>query len=315
MVIAAAAIAGSALLGAGASIYAANKQAGAAQDAAAAQVEGSRAAAEAQIRAAQIAADTQLTAQDKALAFQRLALEQSRSDLAPYRQAGGLALEQMTTLTRPGGAYDVAPSPVPEYHPFTLEDFQQDPGYKFRVAEGLKALDRTASARGGLVSGRALKDVTRFGQDMAAQEYQAAYGRHTADYANTAQAYAQKFNVGETTKTNQFNRLASVAGIGQAATQQLTAGTLSTGALSAQGALATGQGIAAGQYGLGAQLGSNIVGAANARASGYVGAANAYSGIPSTIAGVGNSLAQYQLLSKYLQSPNSQSTPGLELLL
>src|SRR5574343_122984 len=35
---------------------------------------------------------------------------------------------------------------------FTMEKFQEDPGYAFRMSEGLKALDRTAAARGGLIS-------------------------------------------------------------------------------------------------------------------------------------------------------------------
>lgn len=68
----------------------------------------------------------------------------------------------------------------------------QDPSYKFRLGEGLKALDRQAAARGGLISGGALKAAQRYGQDVASQEY-----------------------------GNIWNRLAGVAGVGQTATNQL----------------------------------------------------------------------------------------------
>jgi hypothetical protein len=60
---------------------------------------------------------------------------------------------------------------------FTMGDYQADPGYAFRLSEGQKALDRSASARGGLISGGALKAAQRFGQDMASQEYSNAYNR------------------------------------------------------------------------------------------------------------------------------------------
>jgi len=60
---------------------------------------------------------------------------------------------------------------------FTSSDFTTDPGYAFRISEGQKALDRQAAARGGLISGGALRAATRYGQDMGSQEYQNAYTR------------------------------------------------------------------------------------------------------------------------------------------
>lgn len=61
---------------------------------------------------------------------------------------------------------------------FTQADYQADPGYAFRLAEGQKALERNAAARGGLISGAALKAATRYGQDMGSQEYSNAYNRY-----------------------------------------------------------------------------------------------------------------------------------------
>ena len=66
--------------------------------------------------------------------------------------------------------YDVGVNALPElvkaskYTPFGMRQFQQDPGYGFRLKEGQQALDRQAAARGGLISGGALKAAQRYGQ-------------------------------------------------------------------------------------------------------------------------------------------------------
>jgi len=82
---------------------------------------------------------------------------------------------------------------------FTLADFEQDPGYQFRLNEGTKALQASAAARGGLNSGATLKALTRYGQDYGSNEYEKSYNRYNSD------------------QTNRFNRLATLAGIGQTA--------------------------------------------------------------------------------------------------
>lgn len=149
----------------------------------------------------------------------------------PWREAGSIALGDLLRGTQPGG--DLLRS-------FSMSDFQTDPGYQFRQAEGQKALDRAAAARGGFNSGAALKEAQRFGQDLASSEYQNAYNR-----------WAQQ-------QGNVYNRLAGISGTGQTSTQQLA----NTGAnLIPQ----VGQ----------AQAGATLAGA-NARQSAYQGAANAF---------------------------------------
>lgn len=86
---------------------------------------------------------------------------------------------------------------------FSAEDFQTDPGYEFRLGQGQRALESSAAARGGLLSGAAAKALTKYNQDFASNEYQNAYNRFTND------------------QTNMFNRLANIAGVGQTATNQL----------------------------------------------------------------------------------------------
>ena len=111
----------------------------------------------------------------------------------------------------------------------------QDPGYQFRLSEGMKGLERSAAARGGLLSGGTLKGIQRFGQDLASTEYQNAFNRYQAE------------------RTGTLNPYQSLAGVGQSTANQLSN---------------MGMNYAN-------QAGEAYQGAANARASGYVGAANA----------------------------------------
>lgn len=125
---------------------------------------------------------------------------------------------------------------------FTEKDFWDDPvtklSYQFGLDEGRKGISRQASATGSLDSGKILKELTRFGTDYAGTKGNESFNR---------------FNINQD-KT--FNRLASLAGVGQSAAQQ-------TGAQ----AIATGQSI-----------GNNIMGAGNARAASAIGMGNALTG-------------------------------------
>lgn len=152
----------------------------------------------------------------------------------PFRQAGINAQNKLLTyLGLPGGTEGADFGKYAK--DFGMSDFTADPGYAFRMSEGLKGLERSAAARGGLLSGTGLKNISRFGQDLASQEYQNAFNRYQVNRAN------------------QLNPLGSLLASGQSA--------------------AANQGSAAGQYG--ATAGANITGAGAATAAGNVGATNA----------------------------------------
>jgi hypothetical protein len=140
----------------------------------------------------------------------------------PWRKAGEQALNKLTPLAM-------------EYTPFGIQQFQSDPGYGFRMSEGMKALERSAAARGGLLSGATLKGIQRFGQDLGSQEYMNAFNRY------------------QTERAARLQPLQSLAGVGQTTAQQL------------------GQ---AGQQ-MASNVGEALTSGAAARASGYVGGANA----------------------------------------
>lgn len=169
------------------------------------------------------AAKTQARAADRATEAQERMFNRQVELQEPFRQVGVNALPELVAASR--------------YQPFGMEQFQQDPGYAFRMKEGLRALENTAAARGGLLSGNQMRGITRFGQELGSQEFTNAFNRYQAERAA------------------RLNPLQSLAGMGQTTAANVA-----------------GQ---AGQ--LGQSMGANIIGAGNARASGYMGTANALS--------------------------------------
>lgn len=142
--------------------------------------------------AAQAAAGQTAAATNQATQLQREMWQAQQAQQKPWMQAGETALNALVPMAT-------------NYQKFGMSQFQQDPGYAFRLSEGQKALDRSAAARGGLISGAALKAATRYGQDMGSQEYQNAFNRY------------------QTERNAQLNPLQSLAGIGQTATNTLGA--------------------------------------------------------------------------------------------
>lgn len=185
----AAAIAGAAVVGAGASIISGNKAAGAQKDAAAQSAD-----------------------------VQRYMFDQGRADTAPWREVGKNALDKLAKIygvqTKPvapatsgvAGNYGVPNwyndgigqggvmgQALPTAQPTTAQpaddpfaDFFASPDYKFRLSEGMKAIERSAAARGGLRSGATMKSIGNYAQGQASGEW-----------------------------NNYVNRIANLAGVGQ----------------------------------------------------------------------------------------------------
>lgn len=84
-------------------------------------------------------------------------------------------------------------------------NFQTDPGYQFRVEEGIRTADRSASARGGLLSGGFGRQLIRYGQDYASNEYSNVYNRiaNIAGLGQTANAQANQSSMFGTSLINQ----------------------------------------------------------------------------------------------------------------
>jgi len=186
--------------------------------------------------AAKKASKAQLQAAREAMALQERMFNQQVALQEPFRQAG--LTTQNELLRQMGLSGDAASQGYGNMlRDFSAEDFQADPGYAFRLQEGLKGMDRQAAARGGLISGGALKAAQRYGQEMGSQEYQNAYNRYNQN------------------RGTRYNMLTGQQAVGQGA--------------------ANTQGQAAGNYGQ--QAGETLMNMGNARASGYMGQANAFS--------------------------------------
>lgn len=170
------------------------------------------------------AAKSQSNAAGQAADLQREQFDRQMELQAPFREAGVRALNKLEGAS--------------EYTPFGMAQFQADPGYGFRFEQGQKALERSAAARGGLISGNTGGALQQFGQGLASQEYQNAFNRY------------------QTERSARLNPLQSLAGVGQTSVNALGQ---------------AGQNYASG---MGEALGAG----AQARASGYMGTANAIGG-------------------------------------
>lgn len=186
--------------------------------------------------AADSAANAQIAASQEQARVQKEMFDKQVELQAPFREAGLKGQNQLLDLlglsenTGAAGYGSLAKS-------FSGEDMYKDPGYGFRLNEGVKALDRSAAARGGLLGGNQLRGLTQFGQDYGSQEYMNAFNRY------------------QTERAARLNPLQSLMGAGQTSANTLTS--------------------AAGN--LGNALGESAINAGNARASGYIGSANAIS--------------------------------------
>jgi hypothetical protein len=206
------------------------------------QAEGVKSAAETGAGAARYAADIQRQMFDKQIELQE-----------PFRQAGLSGQNRLLELLGIGGTKGAQGYGRYATAEFTPGMFQanQDPGYAFRMAEGMKALERSAAARGGLLSGATLKGTQRYGQDLASQEYQNAFNRYQTQRANTLNPYASLAGVAQT----------SANALGQAAGQY--------GANAGNIAMAGGANAANAQLALGNIRGQQFSNAANALGQGY----------------------------------------------
>lgn len=190
-------------------------------------------------KSASKAAEEQTKATKSAIAAEERALERQIGLQEPFRQVGVNALAQYPTAA------------APSYTPFGMEQFKTDPGYQFRMSEGLKALERSAAARGILSSGQTLKDITRFGQDTASQEYQNAFSRYMLENERMrrekldpleyqiglgqAAASGQAANIGSTA-TSTSNLMQALGNIN--AQRAVTQGNIATGTIGAIGNMA-----------------------------------------------------------------------------
>jgi hypothetical protein len=198
--------------------------------------------------ASQNAANTQAQAAQNAAAIQQQMFNTQNAQLAPNRAAGYNALNQLQgNLAGPYTQYDANGNPIGTAqgsgyftNQMTAADLANNlsPGYQFGLNQGLGQASNIANATGGRLGGNTLQGLNQYAQNYAQTGAQQAFTNY------------------QTQRTNIYNTLAGIAGIGQQA-QGTTANLASNVAQ---------------------QLSNLGVGSAAAQAAGQIGQAGAYTG-------------------------------------
>jgi hypothetical protein len=154
---------------------------------------------------------------------------QIRTDYTPYTSLGSNAAGKLNNYI----------NNTPQ---FTMADFYNDPGYQFTLQQGQNAVNNSAAARGGLLSGGAAKGLASYNTGLANQTYGDAYNRYMQNRQQT------------------FNELSGTTGLGMNATNAVSNAGLQTGMQKAQNTFSAltgaGNAQAAGVYGLTSGLGN-----------------------------------------------------------
>jgi hypothetical protein len=272
----------------------------------AAQIQQQKDVLEQQLR---IAAETR----DAQLRVSREVLGKQEAVYTPYQETGLEGQNRLREFLGLGGNTGAQGYGQYANAQFTPEAFaaNQDPGYGFRFKEGLKAVEAGAAARGGLISGAALKANQRFGQDMASQEYQNAFNRYQTSRQATLAPYQQLQGVGLQGAGGLYNAAGNYGtnAIGAYGSYGAAAGNaygaLGSGLYNATGGAGSminsaygnyGGGVTGALTGFGTNQANLTTGAANAQASGMVGSTNAFN---QGISGATNAYYQNQMLNLF----------------
>jgi hypothetical protein len=203
---------------------------------------------------------------------------------APFRGAGYNALNTIGSMM-PGEyqQYDAQGNPTSLgtgsgylTREFTNQDLNANlaPNYAFNLEQGQGAVRNLANSSGGLIGGNAIRGIQDYTQNFAGNAYQNAF----------ANFQGQRSNI--------YNTLAGISGLGQTANQ--TTANLSGNTANAISSLG--------------------VGAANAGAAGTVGVANAFSGGLNTLgnmAYINKALAQRGTVPGYTGGYSSGGGVGM----
>ncbi len=194
---------------------------------------------------ARSAAGTQADAANNAAALQKEMFDKQVELQDPYRQAGLTGQNRLMELLGLGG--NAGAAGYGQYaKDFSMADYQQDPGYQFRLSEGLKQLGHAAGARGGLISGQTMKGMQDYAQGSASNEYQNAFNRYQTNRSNQLQPLGNLMTSGQSAASNQA---------GQAGQYGVNAGNMM---------MQAGQATAAGQMGMANSIGNALSSGASA---------------------------------------------------
>jgi len=187
------------------------------------------------------AGEQQAQANQAALAQQQRMYDQTRSDLAPYRDVGSSAAGELNTDIASGGQKytgGITPSDVSQW---------LNPGMDFAMKWGQQGVTNLANTSGGAFSGNTLKAISDYTTGSALNQY-------WTPAVQTAMA----------NKQNAFSNLYNVAGMGAGASGAGATGAPSFASTMGNTASNIGQAQASGTVGTFGNIGAGISNAANA---------------------------------------------------
>lgn len=206
------AVISSAVIVGGAAVYSANRQSSAARNAAntqaAATDDAIRAQQESEARALALTAPQReagyrataammdmagLSRGTRTTAIDNAEAPAGPAPFTPTRKGFGLVKDFMEyARTQEAAKQNPAPTDygVPNLADYDQYEYQQDPGYQFRMDESMRVLERGAAARGGLLSGGYGRSAIRYAQEYASNEYQNIFERisRIAGYGSSSAA-------------------------------------------------------------------------------------------------------------------------------
>jgi hypothetical protein len=152
-------------------------------------------------------ANTQTNAIDTARNTYNKYYDQAKGIQQPYADMGMKNTQSLDQMVNNGDFQDKSKF-----------NFQQDPGYQYQLSSGNQAIQQNAGALGSLFSGATMKALTKYGSNLANQQYQAAYGR-----------YVDQRNFNQTNLTNNYSQRNNLSNMGIQANKNLTDMTLGAG--------------------------------------------------------------------------------------
>ena len=220
--------------------------------------------------------------QNQALGLEGNFLNTEEGNEAPYLSAGSGAVTTLSQLLQSGALTPgtFAPPTTAQLNDPSNPNYA---GYQFALTQGENAIQNSAAARGGLLSGNTATALNQYATGDAAQYAQQQYNNAVQQYQLGTQAQAQT-----------YNQFAGLAGLGQTAAQ--SEGSVGT-ALTGQEANTLNVG--------GAEQASEINTGAQAQAAGIVGNSNA---LTSGISGAANTLGGYLSLQSLINQQQQQQT-------
>jgi len=141
------------------------------------------------------------------------------ANFQPYLSAGSGATGMLSDMLKTPGQGLLTPWTNTFQAP-TAEQAAQTPGYQFQLEQGNNAIQNSAAARGGLLSGGTLADMNKFSQGLASENYQNTFSNSLTQYQNAYQSFLNNQN-------NTYSRLMGLSNNGLSASN--SAGNLISG--------------------------------------------------------------------------------------